>query len=101
MSPMTNYESDLIESLKDPREAAAYINATLEDGDPQILLLVLRRLVKAHGGVAKLAQETSLNRENLYRLLSLKGNPEYSSLSTILDALGFKLAVELKNKKAA
>lgn len=96
-----SYEDWLVESLKDPQEAIAYLNAALEDDDPRVLLLALKDLAEAHGGIAKLAKETSLNRENLYRLLSLKGNPEYSSLSTILDALGFKLAVELKNKKAA
>lgn len=96
-----SYQEYLIKSLKDPVEAEAYLNVALEEGDPQLLLLALRNVAEANGGMAKLAKKTSLNRENLYRLLSLKGNPEYSSLCTILNTLGFKLAATLKNKKAA
>src|SRR3990172_12424203 len=46
--------------------------------------------------MGKLAASTSLNREILYRMLSTKGNPEFFSLSTVLDAIGFRLAVEPK-----
>jgi DNA-binding phage protein len=46
--------------------------------------------------MGKLAESTSLNRENLYRMLSTKGNPEFFSLSTALNALGFRLAIEPK-----
>jgi hypothetical protein len=46
--------------------------------------------------MSKLAASTSLNRENLYRMLSSKGNPEFFSLSTVLSAVGFRLAVEPK-----
>jgi DNA-binding phage protein len=37
-----------------------------------------------------------LNRENLYRMLSEKGNPELRSMGTLLDALGLKLSVDVK-----
>ena len=89
-----NYKNHLIDSLKDPTEAAEYLNAALEDGEPEVFLLALRDVVDSYGGMAKLATSTSLNRENLYRMLSTKGNPEFFSLSTVLDAVGFRLAVE-------
>jgi len=96
MAKSKNYQNSLIESLKDPTEAAEYLNAALEDGEPEVFLLALRDVVDSYGGMGKLAVSTSLNRENLYRMLSTKGNPEFFSLSTVLDAVGFRLAVEPK-----
>lgn len=96
MAKSKNYQDGLTESLKDPTEASEYLNAALEDGEPEVFLLALRDVVGSYGGMGKLATSTSLNRENLYRMLSTKGNPEFFSLSTVLDAIGFRLAVEPK-----
>ena len=91
-----NYEEDLIESLKDPQEAVAYLQAALEESDmPEVFLLALRRVAEARG-ISALAKEAHLNRENLYRLLSKEGNPELNSLYAILDALGLKFSIEYK-----
>ena len=48
------------------------------------------------GGVAALTETTALNREHLYRILPERGNLALRSLVTVLDGLGFRLAVELK-----
>lgn len=96
MSRPRRYEDVLDEDLRDPVEAAGYLNACLEDGDPEVFLLALRDVARAQGGVAKLAESTDLNREHLYRMLSEHGNPGLRSLETLLDALGFRLAVMLK-----
>ena len=96
MAKSKSYQNHLIESLKDPTEAAEYLSVALEDGEPEVFLLALRDVVDSYGGMGKLAESTSLNRENLYRMLSTKGNPEFFSLSTVLDAVGFRLAVEPK-----
>ena len=48
-----------------------------------------------------LATQTELNRENLYRMLSDKGNPGLYSLQSILEVLGLRLAVETVLKKAS
>jgi probable addiction module antidote protein len=90
------YEQVLDEDLQDPAEAVAYLNACLQDEDPEVFLLALRDVARARGGVAKLAETTDLNREHLYRMLSENGNPELRSLEALLDALGFRLAVTLK-----
>ena len=96
MSRARRYENVLDEDLRDPAEAVGYLNACLEDGDPEVFLLALRDVARARGGLAKLAEVTGLNREHLYRMLSENGNPELRSLETLLDALGFRLAVTLK-----
>jgi probable addiction module antidote protein len=87
------YQPDLIESLRDAREAEEYLNAALEEDDPELFLLALRNVAEAQGGIAQLAKKAKLNRESLYRMLSDRGNPEFRSLDALLHALGFRLAV--------
>jgi probable addiction module antidote protein len=94
-----SYDQGLKEAIADPQEAAAYLNAALEDGSQDVFLLALRDVAGAHG-LAKLARETSLNRENMYRILSEEGNPQLSSLKALLDSLGLRLAVAAKRAVA-
>jgi len=96
MREQRRYEEVLDEDLQDPAEALGYLNACLAEGDPDVFLLALRDVARARGGVAKIAEATALNREHLYRMLSENGNPELRSLEALLDALGFRLAVTLK-----
>ena len=97
MTKSKSYKEELIQSLKNPKEAAEYLNAALEEGSPDVFLLALKDVAEAlGGGMSKLARKTRLNRENLYRMLSEKGNPELHSMGTLLNALGFKLAIEVK-----
>jgi len=44
-----SYKTDLLESFKDPQEAAEYLNAALADGDPDVFLLALRDVAEAEG----------------------------------------------------
>ncbi|MEK7437762.1 MAG: addiction module antidote protein [Pseudomonadota bacterium] len=93
-----------IEWLKDPENAAAYIEAVLEEGDPAGLLQALRNVAESRGGVSEIARRTGLNREALYRTLSKGGNPQLHSLAAILGATGLRLSVqpaEAKARKAA
>jgi DNA-binding phage protein len=41
------YQAELIESLRDPREAEAYFNAALEEDDPELFLVALRNVAEA------------------------------------------------------
>jgi probable addiction module antidote protein len=93
MKRSTAYQAALVESLRDPGEAEDYLNAALEEDDPELFLLALRNVAEAQGGVAQLAEKTKLNRESLYKMLSERGNPEFKSLDALLHALGFRLAV--------
>src|SRR2546422_2518384 len=98
MAPSKPYHPELIKALRDPREAVEYLNAALEDGDPEVFLLALRDVAEAHGGVAEVAETAKLNRENLYRMLSNRGNPEFRSLDALLHALGFRLAIAVEDR---
>ncbi|MBI5426779.1 MAG: putative addiction module antidote protein [Nitrospinae bacterium] len=96
------YEDDLIESLrKNPEEAAAYLSAALEDGDPGVFFLALKDCIKAFGGMAGIARKTGLAREALYRSLSETGNPEFKNVNALIGALGFKISIDPLKKKPA
>jgi len=90
------YEQNLREDLLDPVEAAEYLNAALEDGTQEIFLMALKDVANAKG-ISEIARKTSLNRENLYRILSTKGNPKLKSLSLVLHSVGLRLSVEAEN----
>ncbi|ETW95432.1 addiction module antidote protein [Candidatus Entotheonella palauensis] len=91
--PTRDYKTSLYEELQDPEFAVAYLNAALEEGSQDVFLLHLRDVAEAWGGMGKLAGETHLAREALYRMLGENGNPQLSSLDKILQALGLRLAV--------
>jgi len=92
-APSLPYEDWLIERLKDPWEAATYLEAAIEDGDQAVLMLALRQVAQAQGGIADVARKSKLSREATYRMLSKSGNPELKSLTAILNAAGLRLAV--------
>ena len=93
-SPATPHKAYLQKRLGDPATAAAYINTAAREEDPAALLLALRNVAEAHGGIAKIAARAGLNRQQLYRTLSPDGNPELRSLAALLKAMGMRLAVE-------
>ena len=97
-----SHEDATIESFrKDPAFAAEYLNSILEDGDQEELMLALRRMSKAFGGVQKLAGQAKLNTNTLYRTFSPKGNPELKSLRAVLKAMGMQLTVRPLRKRVA
>lgn len=97
MSQVTaKYEDGLIASLTNPDEAAAYLNAALEENDQEVFLLALRDVAEGHG-FSRVAQDAYLNRENLYRMLSPTGNPQLSSLTALLRSIGLRLAIEIES----
>jgi probable addiction module antidote protein len=100
-APSLPYEPWLIERLKDPAEAAAYLEAVLEEGDQAAIMLALRQVAQAQGGVARIARKAKLTREATYKMLSRSGNPELRSLSAVLKATGLRIAVKPIGKQAA
>jgi probable addiction module antidote protein len=78
---------------KDPGYAVDTLNSILEGGDPGELLIALRHMTLAFGGVSRIADQAHLNRTQLYRTLSEDGNPEVRSLIAILRTMGLQLAV--------
>jgi len=87
------YQDYLIESLRDPAEAAAYLEAAMDEDDAETFLLALRQVAQAHG-MSELARKTGFGRESLYKTLSGTGNPELRTLNRVLHAMGLKLSAQ-------
>ena len=87
-----DHQKSLLETLKDPKEAAEYLNAALEEGNNELFLLALKNIVAY--GVTNIARKANLNRENLYKMLSEEGNPELASLWSILSSIGLKISID-------
>ncbi len=99
--PLGNYDDFLDELLKDPENAAEYLNAAFESGSTEEFLLALRNVARSHGGPGELAQTTKLNRQSMYKMLSENGNPTLESLRVLLKAMGIRLTFSPFQKKAA
>lgn len=94
------YEDSLIESLKDPTEAAAYLTVHLEGQDKyaeETFLLALQDVAKAYG-ISTVAKKARVGRESLYKTLSGSVNPRLGTLKSILDSVGLKMIIEPKVK---
>lgn len=99
--PSRPHEEVMVDIFRDDPEFAIYLlNDVLRDGDSAELLMLLRQLTKAFGGVHEVAVRAKLNAKSLYRSLSGKGNPEFRSLTRVLEVMGLRLMVEsIETKK--
>lgn len=80
---------------ENPEFATEYLKAAIEDTDePRVLLIALRRIAEARGGIAKVAKAAGVERESLYRALSASGNPRLSTLAAVTKAIGLRITVE-------
>ena len=87
--------------MKDPAEAAAYLEVVIGEGDQAAIMLALRQVALARGGIAEIARKAKLTREATYKMLSRSGNPELRSLTSVLEATGLRLSVKPVVKQAA
>ncbi len=93
-----SYQTAVTEYLKDDIALQkAYLQQAIEDynedGNDRALLMALRHVIEAQGGIAALTEKTSFPKQTLYQAFSEKGNPRFSTLMTVLRALGVKLAI--------
>lgn len=96
-NPGGNYVTWLLAKLRDPKEACFYLNAALEEQEPEIFLLVLRDVIAAQGGIKKIASKAGLSQRKLNQLLVGEESLEPGILDTISQALGLNLAFHLKD----
>lgn len=78
----------------DPEFAAHYLDEILRDGEQADLLIALRQMAAAFGGVGTVADKAAINPTQIYRTLSPDGNPALSSLRAILKAMNLRLSVQ-------
>ena len=87
-----SYNDTLTVALKDPIQAAAYIEAVMELDEPATLLVALRHVAKAHG-MAEVARRADMGDKTLFKALSAEGNPTLTTVHKVLAALGLRLSV--------
>ena len=75
-------------------EQLPWLQPVEDEDEPRVLLIALRRIAEARGGLAKVARAAGIQRESLYRALSTRGNPRLSTLVAVTKAVGLKLTVE-------
>ncbi len=87
MTALTKW--DPAENLNTDEDIAAYLTAALEEGDAKLVAAALGDIARAKG-MSKVARDSGLAREALYRALSEEGNPALDTVMRVSKALGFK-----------
>ncbi len=99
---LISYDEHIAKYLSNKKNIEAYLNAALEEEDPRAFLLALKDVIKVCcGGVGEVAKFTKRSREQLYRTLSDKGNPTFTNLISLVDAVGFQIHVKRKPRGSA
>jgi len=86
---------DAAEFLDSPETIAEYLTEAFSDGDPAFIARAIGTAARAHG-MAEVAREAGLSRENLYRSLNGETRPEFDTVLRVIDALGLKLEAKPK-----
>jgi probable addiction module antidote protein len=83
---------DVSEQLRTPDEVAAYLDAWLTDA-PDDVAGIARALgdVARAKGMSRVARDSGLSRESLYKALGENGNPSFATVLKVARALGIQL----------
>ena len=83
---------DSTEFLDSDEAISAYIEEAFETNDPAFITQALGTIARARG-MSQIAKQTGLSRESLYKALSAEGNPEFSTVIRVMQALGLRFSV--------
>jgi probable addiction module antidote protein len=102
MSSYKSYDDWVVAVFKDnKKQANHFLETALEDfskeQDLPSLLLALRQVAKAQGGISKLSKKTKYGRESIYKILSKSGNPTISTFCNIINALGYEMILKSRH----
>lgn len=87
----SNFDSS--EYLTDPEAVAIYLNEMLQENNPELLIDALGQVAKARG-MTEIAQATGLSRESLYKALRSDAQPRYTTVQSVMKAIGLQFKVE-------
>lgn len=88
---------DVSEYLDSEESIASYLSSIIEEGDPQLLLAAISDVAKARG-MAKIASDSGLGRESLYKALKPESKPRFETILKVLNSLGVKIQFNAINK---
>ena len=88
---------DVTDYLKTEEDQAMYLDACIEEADDDAALIAkaLGDIARARG-MTKVASDTGLSRESLYKALSIDGNPSLSTILKVMKSLGLELHASSK-----
>jgi probable addiction module antidote protein len=89
---LKTYPFDVLDYLKTEEDFEDYLNICLEDGDPALIQHAIGTVARAKS-MTKVAKDTQLGRESLYKSLSAEGNPSFTTVLKVLTSFGLKLSV--------
>ena len=103
MTKTRSYHDYLIQSLQEIEDAAAYIQAILEEKEPEpeLLLVVLKDVIKAQGDIPNMTEIEQKNWNRLQQLLKVSGGEEIYCFVDLLKALGLKIEIGVHEDKVA
>jgi len=90
---VTARKFDVSEHLDSPEMIREYLQATLEEGNADLLKIALGNIAKAKG-MTDIAKATNLSRQHLYRALSENGSPQFDTIVKVLQALDCQLSIK-------
>ena len=85
---LTKY--DMANYLTTEKEIMEFLKAAIEENDPDYLPRALGIVARARG-MTKVSKKAGVTRANLYKAFSEAGNPAFSTVVKVIDALGLKL----------
>src|ERR1017187_7071078 len=88
---LTNY--DPAEDLGSDEAVATFMAEAFQTNDVRYISHALGVVARAKG-MAQIADQTGLSREQLYRSFSEKGNPTLKTTLAVMNALGIKLTTK-------
>ena len=91
------FEEYLHENLQDPNFVVEYLNAALADEDKRVFLIALKNVLDAQEqDLTALSKQTDVSRQNIYKILSAKGNPRWTNITSIINAMDLQINVSAK-----
>lgn len=83
-------EFNVLDYLKTEEDYAEYLNAAVEEGNPDLLQMAIGNIARAKG-MTSVAEDAGLGRESLYKALRAEANPSFKTIAKVAKALGLKI----------
>lgn len=83
---------NISEYLDSEEMIATYLNAVLEEGNKDDLVMAIGHVAKAIG-MSKIAEQTGMSRTSLYKAFAEGSNPQFQTVLKVLKSFGSEIKV--------
>ena len=90
--PIKLYKFDAADYIRTPQDVEYYLEAALEENDPEFFQEALGTVARSKGMQA-IAKQAKTTRAGLYKALSAAGNPEFATVIRVVEALGYRFSI--------